>query len=126
MIQATRGAGSRTGDETPPQQALASRSDWSPRVRRLVEGVLNLCSTSLERAVVAALDDTESQLFKLAEQSRNNESQYRCFETLREIKRGRTDVAPRLMLAIEDKLARFDRGDAVRGADAAARPATPA
>ncbi|MGH8091318.1 MAG: DUF1631 family protein, partial [Rudaea sp.] len=126
MIQATRGAGSKTGDDTPKAQALASRSDWPPRVRQLIEGVLGLCSTSLERAVVAALDDTESQLFKLAEQSRNNESQYRCFETLREIKRGRADVAPRLMLAVEDKLARFDRNGAVQGANAAARPGMPA
>jgi hypothetical protein len=126
MIQATRGAGSKTGDDTPKAQALASRSDWPPRVRQLIEGVLGLCSTSLERAVVAALDDTESQLFKLAEQSRNNESQYRCFETLREIKRGRADVAPRLMLAVEDMLARFDRNGAVQGVNAAARHGMPA
>ena len=85
-----------------------------------------MCSTSLERAVVAALDDTESQLFKLAEQSRNNESQYRCFETLREIKRGRADVAPRLMLAVEDKLAHFDRNGAAQGENAATRPGMPA
>ncbi|HST28471.1 MAG TPA: DUF1631 family protein [Rudaea sp.] len=126
MIQATRGAGFKTDDDTPKAQALASRSDWPPRVRQLIEGVLGLCSTSLERAVVAALDDTESQLFKLAEQSRNNESQYRCFETLREIKRGRADVAPRLMLAVEDKLARFDRSGAVQGTNAAAGPGMPA
>ncbi len=126
MIQASRGSGSRTGNDTPPLQALASRRDWSPRVRRLVEGALNLCATGLERAIVAALDDTESELFKLAAQSRNNESQYRCFETLREIKRGRTDVAPRLMLAIEDKLARFDHNGAVQGANTATRPSAPA
>lgn len=126
MIQATRGAGSRTSEEAPPLQALASRSDWPARVRQLIEGVLGMCSTSLERAVVAALDDTESQLFKLAEQSQNNESQYRCFETLREIKRGRTDVAPRLMLAVEDKLARFDRNGAAQAANAATHPGMPA
>lgn len=126
MIQATRGAGSRTGADSPPMQALASRNDWPPRVRHLAEGVLNLCSTALERAMVAALDDTESQLFKLAEQSRNNEAQYRCFETLREIKRGRADVTPRLMLAVEDKLARFDRnGAATQGTNAATRPGMP-
>ncbi|HZW52157.1 MAG TPA: DUF1631 family protein, partial [Rudaea sp.] len=125
MIQATRGAGPRTGDDSPPLQALANRSDWPSRVRQLIEGVLGMCTTSLERAVVAALDDTESQLFKLAEQSRNNESQYRCFETLREIKRGRADVAPRLMLAVEDKLARFDRNGAMQAVNAATRPAMP-
>ncbi|MHB8679861.1 MAG: DUF1631 domain-containing protein [Rudaea sp.] len=127
MIQATRGAGPRAGDDTPAMQALANRSDWPPRLRQLIEGVLNLCSTSLERAIVAALDDTESQLFKLAEQSRSNDAQYRCFETLREVKRGRADVAPRLMLAVEDKLARFDRNGTAQGTNATpVRPGTPA
>ncbi|MBS0557523.1 MAG: DUF1631 domain-containing protein [Proteobacteria bacterium] len=126
MMQANHGVGSRPGDEAPALQALTSRSDWSPRVRRLMEGVLNLCSTCLERAIAAALDDTEAQLFKSAEQSRNNEAQYRCFETLREIKRGRADVTPRLMLAMEDKLARFDRGSAPAESGAPARPGMPA
>ena len=126
MIQATRGAGTKTGSEAPETISLASRSDLSPRVRQTLEGVLNLCSTGLERAIVATLDDAESQLFKLAEQSRNNESQYRCFESLREIKRGRADVTPRFMLALEDKLARFDQaranGNASAGPNASARP----
>lgn len=126
MMQANRGAGTKTGDETPALQTLASRSDWAPRVRRLMEGILNMCSTCLERAVVAALDETEAQLFKSAEQSRNNEAQYRCFETMREIKRGRVDVTPRLMLAVENALARFDRDDAKAEAGAQARPGMPA
>ena len=126
MMQANRGAGTKTGDETPALQTLASRSDWAPRVRRLMEGILNMCSTCLERAVVAALDETEAQLFKSAEQSRNNEAQYRCFETMREIKRGRVDVTPRLMLAVEDALARFDRIDPPANSSGPARPGMPA
>jgi len=78
-------------------------------VRNLLEGVLALCSSGLERAVVATLNEVEMQLFKLAEQGRSNEQQHRCFETLREVKRGRADVTPRYMLALEDSLARFDR-----------------
>ncbi|MEP6485027.1 MAG: DUF1631 family protein [Rudaea sp.] len=88
---------------------LASRGDLSPRVRQLLEGILAICSSGLERTIVATLDDLEAQLFRLAEQSRNNDQQYRNFETLREIKRGRADVAPRYMMAIEDCLARFDQ-----------------
>ncbi len=128
MIQATRGAGIKTGSEAPETISLASRGDLSPRVRQTLEGVLNLCSTGLERAIVATLDDAESQLFTLAEHSRNNESQYRCFESWREIKRGRADVTPRFMLALEDKLARFDQtranGNASAGPNASARPGT--
>ncbi|MGA9335227.1 MAG: DUF1631 domain-containing protein [Rudaea sp.] len=88
-------------------QTLAGRSDLPARVRSLFEGVLELCSNGLVNALTTTLNDIEQQLFKLAEQSRNNEEQYRCFETLREIKRGRADVTPRFMLAIEDQLSRL-------------------
>jgi hypothetical protein len=109
MIQAIGGAGSKPDDREEALITLSSRTDLSPRVRNLLEGVLSLCSSGLERALVATLNELEMQLFKLAEQGRSNEQQQRCFETLREIKRGRADVAPRYMLAIEDALAKFDR-----------------
>src|SRR5690242_9851901 len=89
-----------------PLLALSSRTDLPPRVRHLLEGTLGLCSSKLERVLVATLDDLEAQLFKRAEQLRSSEQQYRCFETLREIKRGRADIAPRFMLVLEDTLAR--------------------
>jgi len=109
MIQAIGGAGSKPEEREAALITLSSRTDLSPRVRNLLEGVLSLCSSGLERALVATLNELEMQLFKLAEQGRSNEQQQRCFETLREIKRGRADVAPRYMLAIEDALAQFDR-----------------
>ena len=109
MIQAIGGAGSKPDERETALISLSSRTDLSPRVRNLLEGVLSLCSSGLERALVTTLNELEMQLFKLAEQGRSNEQQQRCFETLREIKRGRADVAPRYMLAIEDALAKFDR-----------------
>jgi hypothetical protein len=109
MIQAIGGAGSKPDEREAALVTLSGRTDLSPRVRNLLEGVLSLCSSGLERALVATLNELEMQLFKLAEQGRSNEQQQRCFETLREIKRGRADVAPRYMLAIEDALAKFDR-----------------
>ena len=121
MSQAIGGAGNRVEAQEPALRALASRSDLPARVRNLLEGVLALCSSGLERAVVATLNEVEMQLFKLAEQGRSNEQQHRCFETLREIKRGRADVAPRYMLAIEDKLSSFDKREAPRP-PAAAKP----
>ena len=108
MNQATSDAGVKS-QATAPLLALSSRSDLPPRVRHLLEGTLGLCSSSMERVLVATLDDFEAQLFKRAEQLRGGEQQYRCFETLREIKRGRADIAPRFMLALEDILARFNR-----------------
>src|SRR5689334_1850379 len=114
MSQAVGGAGSRPEVREPALLSLASRNDLPLRVRNLLEGVLALCSSGLERAVVATLNEVEMQLFKLAEQGRSNEQQHRCFETLREIKRGRADVAPRYMLAIEDMLSSFDKREAPR------------
>ena len=109
MNQAKSGAGSPApAAHTRVLSTLASRGDLPPRVRQLLEGVLGICSSTLEKALVATLDDVEAQLFRLAQQSRSNDQQYRNFETLREIKRGRSDVAPRYMMAVEDCLARFD------------------
>ena len=108
MNQAKSGLGPAPAAQARALLALASRGDLAPRVRQLLEGVLGICSSTLEKTLVATLDDLEAQLFRLAEQSRNNDQQYRNFETLREIKRGRSDVAPRYMMAIEDCLARFD------------------
>ena len=108
MNQAESDTGARPPQAAPtPLLALASRTDLPPRVRHLLEGTLSLCSSKLEKVLVATLDDLEAQLFKRAEQLRSSEQQYRCFETLREIKRGRADIAPRFMLALEDTLSRF-------------------
>jgi hypothetical protein len=123
MNQAKRDAGPESVAKVAvPSLTLAHRGDLPPRVLHLLEGVLSLCSRSLERVLAATLDDFEAQLFKRAEQLRGGEPQYRCFETLREIKRGRADIAPRFMIALEDSLARF--GKAGEGAPAA--PPAPA
>jgi len=115
------GAGSKPDVRVPVTLSLAARMELPLRVRNLLEGILALCSSGLERAVVATLNEMEMQLFRLAEQGRSNEQQHRCFETLREVKRGRADVSPRYMLALEDALARFDRHEP-RQIEPAARP----
>lgn len=75
------------------------------RVRQLLEGVLKFASDELERGLKATLDETEQQLFKLADQARSGDIQASCFEALREIKRGRADVVPRFLIALEGALA---------------------
>jgi hypothetical protein len=125
MNQAKRDAGPAAKTPPSPPLALSSRTDLPPRVQHLLEGVLALCSSSMERVLVATLDDFEAQLFKRAEQLRGGEMQYRCFETLREIKRGRADIAPRFMIALEDTLARFGKGQTSDHPDVH-HPASPA
>lgn len=102
-------------DKPPP--TLSSRP-FPPRVRRLLEGVLEYASDELERGLTATLNDVEQQLFKLAEQARSNEVQQACFEALRSVKRGRSDFTPRFMIGLESALADLH----LRGREDAAGP----
>ena len=101
--------------------SLAQRPDLPPRVRSLLEGLLERCANQFEHAVSRTLDELEQELFKLAERARSNEQQHARFEALREIKRGRSDVAPRFLLHVESSLAQV--GASARRAAAAARRA---
>jgi Protein of unknown function (DUF1631) len=93
---------------------LASRRDLPQRVRNLLEGVHGLCGNFMEQPLGSSLTEFEQQLFKLAERAHTNAESQRCFETLREVKRGRSDVAPRFLLSLEDSLANFDRSAKVK------------
>ena len=84
---------------------LAQRPDLPSRVRSVLEGVLERAANQFEHAVSRTLDELEQELFKLAERARSNEQQHARFEALREIKRGRADVAPRFLLYVESALA---------------------
>lgn len=87
-----------------PPPTLAARP-FPRRVRRLLEGVLEFASDEIERALTATLNESEQQLFKLAEQARSNDIQQQCFEALRSVKRGRADLTPRYMIGLEAALA---------------------
>jgi Protein of unknown function (DUF1631) len=75
------------------------------KVRFLLEGVLEFTSNELERGLVGGLNDFEQQLFKFAEQARNTETQTRCLEAQRLIKRTRHDLVPKFLIALESELA---------------------
>ena len=87
-----------------PPPTLASRH-FPRRVRRLLEGVLEFAADQLDRDIEASLNDFEQQLFKMAEQAHSNEVQLACFEALRNVKRGRSDIVPRFMIGLEAALA---------------------
>ncbi|HET9834781.1 MAG TPA: DUF1631 family protein [Rhodanobacteraceae bacterium] len=86
-------------------RSLAERADLAPRVRTLLEEQLAECGARVEPMLRAGLTEFEQQLFKLAEQSRNNAEQQTAFESLREVKRNRADAAPQLLLSLERRLA---------------------
>jgi hypothetical protein len=84
---------------------LAQRPDLPPRVRSVLDGMIEQTYAYFESAVVKTLDELEHTLFKLAERASSNEQQQYRFEDLRVIKLGRADVAPRFLQHAESRLA---------------------
>ena len=92
---------------TPPHASaptLASRA-LPDRVRTLLGGILEYSSDEIERTLVAMLNEFEQQLFKYAEQARNNMVQTRWLEAQRLVKRTRPDLVPRFLISLEAELA---------------------
>ena len=89
-------------------KSLKQRPDLPSRVRSLLEGLLERSANQFEHAVSRTLDELEQELFKLAERARSNEQQHARFEALREIRRGRADIAPRFLLHVESSLAHIN------------------
>jgi hypothetical protein len=113
-----------SASETPSGTAAAklpatlSARAFPRRARRLLESILEYASDELERTLAATLDDVEQQLFKLAEQARSNEVQQHCFEALRTVKRGRSDLTPRFMIGLEAALASIRDPEVAKGRSA--------
>lgn len=100
--------------QTHPLSTLASRQ-LPRRVRDLLEGILEFASDELERVIVTSLNELEQQLFKFAEQARNNTSQHRWLEAQRLVKRTRHDLVPRFLIAMESELAELREPQIMRG-----------
>ncbi len=98
----------RSADEEP-LTSIGARTQLPRRVRMLLEGTLSLCGGVLERVLTNTLDEFERQLFKDAERARNAGEQHDVFAALREVKRGRADIAPRFMQHLESSLAGLDQ-----------------
>jgi len=88
--------------DAPP--SLKDRA-FAPRPRAVLEGVFAYLAGELERSLRHTLNEYEQALFRMAEQSRSNEEQQRCFESLREIRRTRSDVAPQFLVFLEAAIA---------------------
>src|SRR5689334_3258358 len=122
MTQGGTGTQHSASGDVLAMTSLASRQDLPVRVRQLLEGVLGMFWGALERSLAASLDEFERNLIQQANKPRVDEAGSRCLESVRRIKPMRADLAPRLMLSLEDDLARFDQ----RAAPAAsARKAEP-
>jgi Protein of unknown function (DUF1631) len=99
--------GSGPSFRAAPKDSPPSLKDrpFAPRPRAVLEGVFAHLAGELERSLRHTLNEYEQALFRMAEQSRSNEEQQRCFESLREIRRTRADIAPRFLMHLEGALA---------------------
>ncbi|HET6603464.1 MAG TPA: DUF1631 domain-containing protein [Xanthomonadaceae bacterium] len=107
------GPAAHSGPDSGPPPSLSQRA-FPPRIRALLEGILQYVSDEFERGLNKTLNEFEQQLFKLAEQARNISVQSTCFSALREVKRARADLIPHFMVGLEAALADI-RGPGERG-----------
>jgi len=89
--------------------SLASRDDLPARVRHVLGGVFGLFSRNLERSLVPVLDEFEISLVRQASKSQAGEAGQRSLESVRKLKSTRNQLLPRLILALEDGVARLDQ-----------------
>lgn len=69
----------------------------SPRAQRILDRVRDLCEESLQPLLKRTLDDFDEQMFQLADQARNNTDQEVCLAAQREVRRGRSNLAPQFL-----------------------------
>ncbi|HAI58596.1 MAG TPA: hypothetical protein DCM32_01790 [Xanthomonadaceae bacterium] len=99
---------------SPSSPVNLARSALPRRVRHILQGFHELASDAFERELTATLNEFEAQAFQNAEQARSNSIQVRWLETLRTVRRTRSDLVPRLLQGLEAQLAviREDAGSA--------------
>lgn len=98
-----------SGGSDPAGSVTSLRdSTLAERPRAALLGVLGVFNGSLQLGLSTVLDELEQQLFRLAEQARHSDQQKRCFESLREVRRSRDQVLPRMVELIDDALARIE------------------
>ncbi|MCH6482549.1 DUF1631 domain-containing protein [Pseudoxanthomonas sp. LH2527] len=93
----------------PPTSAAApttiASSALPPRVRRVLQNLLDHIATDFVSALNGMLVEFEQQLFKQAEQARSNNAQAQIFVDLRSLQKNRGDLVPHYMFALEATLA---------------------
>ena len=93
----------------PPTSAAApttiASSALPPRVRRVLQGLYDHIATDFVASLNGMLVEFEQQLFKQAEQARNNNAQAQIFVDLRSLQKNRVELVPQYMFALESELA---------------------
>ena len=93
-----------TASPSPTAASGTARAPLPRKVRQILQGFHQLASDSLERELLAMLNEFEQQAFQNAEQARSNSIQIRWLETLRTVRRTRPDLIPRFLGDLETQL----------------------
>ncbi len=93
----------------PSLLRLEERSDFPKRVRDILKGALALCSSSLEPRLDECLTEFEKQLIRLADKA-PNQLQNSYFDSVHEVRRGRSAIPLRFLSSIENSLALLGTG----------------
>lgn len=93
---------------SPLQQSRSLASAALPhRVRETLEELYALLADELARQLERMLVDYEQQLFRLADQARNQSVQGLHFEALRALRQNRADLVPLFLIGLENSLSRI-------------------
>ena len=92
------------------------------RVRVTLEELYALVADELARQLERMLVDYEQQLFRLADQARNQSVQGMHFEALRALRQNRADLVPLFLIALEGSLSRIREAAAPAAAGAEVAP----
>lgn len=90
-----------------PRSASLASAPLPRRVREVLEALYAMVADELARHLERTLVDYELQLFRLAEQSRNQGVQGAHFETLRKVRQNRADLVPHFLVGLEKSLSRI-------------------
>jgi hypothetical protein len=90
--------GGRNNDSgrRPPAKTLA------PRAQRILGHARDLCEESLQPLLKHTLDAFDERMFQLADQSDNNTEQETCLASQREVRRGRSNLAPQFLSLLSE------------------------
>jgi len=83
---------------------LSECGQFSPQVRELLQSLVDLSAFALELPISETLSEFEKQLVRLADKATINQ-QDMYFDSVHQLRHGRSDVVPRFLRSIEDSLA---------------------
>jgi hypothetical protein len=96
-------------DTQPTTRTLTARTDLAPRARKLLAQQLDECGASLEPLLHSALDDLETELFRIAEQSSGGQAQHEALDALKQVKQTRPQFQGHVMALLEHRFADLGR-----------------